>query len=557
MDKENKNRHGDEMNEFWDIDALIPQRRLPHSSADTSTAEIVLEPKTPSADASSRDVGIPPKRHFIPPHTEHEAKLREAEDEYFPTNSLIKTVRIFRPKSNYNYYDAFLRDAERLYSVTGKECAHVPFFSYVPQYVQMERAQLEWYLWWRENFKKGVYMSTDYSYLLLYAYEMINLSERIGAAEAQRELCRLWVAYRELFHQLDSTLPEWICDLSLIHHLPPPDVCRGNALYTAMSRCVLKEFYISAAGEDGLLNGLLVFCSNYDFHKSKFYTKENERLFEKTILGASRYALERMSEDGSLLNLKGMDTSRMVRDSYNGALCAYRIRRQIAIEYNAFTRSNDLCYLITDIVKYTENQIRAALGIRSRLSIYALPAKIRDDINTYLADKLPKRQAPQGRQSASDAAYEKLYDLPKRTFSKELATEIEQDSWSTTERLVEAFEEDAKEDVQIQQRAADAVRMQEAQAQEDAVAAVGDAFLAQMQRFLPFLSAVYRRDVRGQRKCAEALHLSAELAADAINELAAEQMGDILLEEAENGFAVIEDYMDTVAELLAAGKEGL
>lgn len=552
MDEKKKSDANAKMDDFWDIDALIPQRRVIPTPTDTTTAEILLEPNRASEEVSETT----PRRHFIPPHDETEARLREAQDEYVPENSLIKMVRIFSPKGEHRYYDSFLRDAERLHSVKGRECAYVAFFSYVPQYSQMERAQLEWYLWWRENFRNGVFLTTDYSYLLLYAYEMINLAETIGPSVAQEELCKLWSAYRELFHQLDTNLPEWICDLSLIHHLPPPDVFRENELYTAMSRCVLKEFYISAAGEDGLLRGLLIFCSNYDFRKSKFYTKETKLLFERTIFGASRYALEHMSESGSLLNIKGMDTSRMVRDSYNGALCAYRLRRRIAIEYNAFTRSNDLCYLITDIVKYTENQIRASLGIRSRLSIYALPSKIRENINTYLSGKLPTRPSTKRASGEEDPSYAALYDVPKRAFSKELAGQIERASWDTTEKLVEAFTEEANAESAMPTGGEEETRRQMADALEDAVAATEDAFLVAMKRYLPFLSAVFRRDVRGQRKCAEALQLSAELAAEAINEIAAEQMGDILIEEAENGYSVIEEYTDTVTSLLTAGNGG-
>lgn len=551
---ENRDRMNgrDEMDDFWDIDALIPQRRLPHTSADTSTAEIVVEPRKGNDTQRTEDFSA---RRYIPPHNAEEAKVREAEDEYTPAGSLIKRVRVFRPKSNYQSNEAFLRDARRLQNVKGRECPHVTFFSYVPQYAQMERAQLEWYLWWRENFQNGVSLSTDYSYLLLYAYEMINLAKELGAENAQRELARLWSEYREIFHQLDLVLPEWICDLSLIYHLAPPDVFQGNMLYAAMSRCVLKEFYISAAGEDGLLRGLLLFCSNYDYQKSKFYTKETKHLFDRMILGAARYALEHMSEDGTLLNVKGMDTSRMVRDSYNGALCAYQNRRQIAIEYNAFTRSNDLCYLITDIVKYTENQIRASLGIRARLSIYALPAKIRADITAYLAGKLPQRPQKSNRNGEEDPSYAHLYDLPKHAFSRELAHSIERESWNTTERLVEAFEE-ASATESAQGKTTDTTevheRLQEGRALEDAVTATEEEFLTALKKYLPFLSAVLRRDVRGQRKCSEALHLTPELAADKVNEIAAEHMGDILLEEAENGYSVIEDYMDTVKDLLDA-----
>lgn len=545
MDFKNGQSNEQQKDDFWDIDALIPQRRAAHYASNTETAEIVIEPQKTSSDAQGGETL--PERHFIPPHTAEERKTeRTADDEYFPKDSLIRTVRIFRPTASYAYYDTFIRDAERLLHVKGKECGHVPFFSYVPQYTQMSRAQLSWYLWWRESFKNGVSLATDYSYLLLYAYELINLSEKSDPQYTQSELCRLWVEYRDVFHQLDSYLPEWICDHAMIHHLTPPEALRGKLLYNAMSRCSLKEFYITASGEDGLLRGLLVFCSNYDFHKSKFCTKENECLFEKTILGASKKALESMTPDGSLLHLKGMDISRMVRDAYNGALCAYRIKRQIAVEYSSFHCSHDLRYLITDIVKHTENQIRVALGIRSRLSIYALPVKLRECIDSYLSTQLPKRSSAAS--AKPQEAYEKLYDLPRKEFSRELAKQIEERSWQTTERLVEAFEEEEK--APVNERTEELLREEIARAQEDAVVRQENDLEGALRRYYPFLSAALRRDIRGQHKCAGKLSLPMEVVADKVNEIAAEHLGDILLEEDGNGFSVLEDYTDTVKELL-------
>ncbi len=537
-----------EKDDFWDIDALIPPKRAVHYSADTETTEIVLEPKNQSASSKEATGEALPKRHFIPPHNEEERRCeRVADDEYFPKDSLLQTVRIFRPHTSHTYYDSFIRDAERLLPIKGKECTHVPFFSYVPQYTQMTRAQLEWYLWWRENFQQGTFLSTDYSYLLLYAYELINLSEKTDPLYTQGELCKLWIEYRDVFHQLDSYLPEWICDHAMIHHLMPPDAFRGKLLYMAMSRCSLKEFYITASGEDGLLRGLLVFCSNYDFHKSKFCTKENERLFEKIILGAAKKALESMTPDGSLLHLKGMDTSRMVRDAYNGALCAYRVKRQIAVEYSSFHCSHDLRYLITDIVKYTENQLRFSLGIRSRLSIYALPVKLRECLDAYLATVLPKRTA--NPEKKPQEAYEKLYELPKKEFSRELAKQIEERSWQTTERLVEAFEDE--DDPSAEAESAEAIKRQESgRAEEDAVIRRESDMEGALRRYYPFLSAVLREDIRGQHKCAAMLSLPSEIVADKINEIAADYIGDILLEESGNGFSVLDDYLETVRELL-------
>lgn len=556
MDPKEQKKRDEELDRFWDIDALLPPRRVAQYATDTEATEIVLEPvegvtgetkNVPNADARI------PERRFVPPHTAEEAAhARTPDEEYFPENSLIRTVRLFGAKSNYNYYDAFVRDADRLFAVKGEECGHVPFFSYVPQYTQMNRAQLEWYLWWRENFRKDQCLTSDYSYLLLYAYELINLSEKLVPQYVQGELCRLWLRYRDVFHQLDTHLPEWICDHALIYRLNPPEALHGQLLYAAMSHCALKEFYITAGGEDGLLRGMLVFCSNYDYHKSKFCTDEHRKLFRTTILGALRTALESMSADGSLLHIKGMDPSRMVRDAYNGALCASRLRKRIAVEYSSFNCSHDLRYLITDIVKYTENHLRMFLGIRSRLSIYALPTRVREILDTYLEARLPKHAAASAakKRQEEEIAYERLYDVPRNPLSLANAASIERTSWETTERLVDAFEEDEGEKPVAPSVEIARTEIPEKTSENEDV----DAFLAELRPYLTFLNAVMQGDIDAQRRAAEAMDTLEEIVADEINGIAAEYTGDILLEEADVGFAVIEDYRALARSLLEKGK---
>jgi len=564
MGNDEQKKRDEELDRFWDIDALIPPRRAPQHATNTETAEIVLEPTTQKSEGGKTEA-VPmrervPERRFVPPHTAEEvARERTPDEEYFPENALIQTVRIFKTRSSYSYYDSFIRDADRLFAVKGEKCEHVPFFSYVPQYTQMNRAQLEWYLWWRECFRRDEILTTDYSYVLLYAYELINLSEKLEPKYVQGELCRLWLRYRDVFHQLDSHLPEWICDHSLLHRLAPPEILHGQLLYAAMSHCTLKEFYITAAGDEGLLRGMLVFCSNYDYHKSKFCTPEHKKLFRDTILGALREVLERTSEDGTLLNLKGMDPSRMVRDSYNGALCAYRIRRRIAVEYKSFNCSHDLRYLITDIVKHTENHLRMFLGVRSRLSIYALPAKMREILDAYLEVRLPRRQAASQKKNAEEIAYERLYDVPRNPLSLSNAASIERASWDTTERLVEAFgdavfAEEEQDAPVIESIAAPIPSIAESQP-IPTDNADGDAFLKEMKPYLPFLDAVVRADTDAQRIEAEKRGTLEEIVADEINGIAAEYTGDILLEEADVGLAVIEDYLELAQSLLKRGKD--
>ncbi len=543
----------EELDDFWEIDDLIPRKTLPRRSADPSLVEISLEPPADAPSTTSsrpiprRDASVVREkarsetaRQSPSSHTP-EAAERETEEMYHPSDSLIDTVRLRRRKGGYRYYEAFARDAARLYPVKGEACAQVPFFSYVPQYSQMSRRQLEWYLWWRENFRHEVYLNTDYSYLLLYAYEVINLSDRIDPSLARGLLFRLWRSYREIFHQLDGYLPDWICDLCLLYRLPPPPELDGEWLPVIMSHCTLKEFYPVTNGCAGYFQALLIFASNYNYRKSKFCTEENRPLFDRVIMGAVRSFCERNEGEGVPFGRVGSDRSRMTREAFSGALCAYHIKCRLDLEYTSFSYSHELKFVLTDVIKYTENRIRASLGIRARLTVYGLSAESRRELDVYLDGVLPRRR-PETERTAAVPEYEALYDLPKRDFSAQLAEKIEEASWDTTKRLLEAFEEDAEEEAEPQPLPPPVL---------PSAPEVPD---SQREGGFPH-AAILSAYARGARAEAEALCRTAGLFPDAvvdsINEASIALIGDVCLEETDLGYTLIEDYRAAVEAYLA------
>lgn len=562
MDKDEQRRRDEELDRFWDIDELIPKpRSIKHRTADTEATEIVSAAPT-SGKEEPRAETIPPRDdsprpRFIPPHTADEMNNRPTPDEeYTPENALIRKVRLFRRSGDYRYYESFVRDAERLYAVRGAECLRVSFFSYVPQYTQMSRQQLQWYLWWRENTRQGRFLDTDYSYILLYVYELINLSHKTDAARSQAMLFALWREYRALYRQLDGYLPEWICDFSLIHRLPPPADCEGALLAEIMSRCTLKEFYVSSRGEDIYVGALLAFCSNYDYRKSKFYTGERRELFERAVVGALKRVLRATDEHGQPFSRMRMDDSHLTRDAFSGALCAHSAKRRIEVEYCSFSRSHELRYFITDVIKYTENRLRAYFAIRSKLSIYALPTSIRELLDGYLDELLPKRVAPTPTSKSTEPpAYEKLYDLPKKEFSLSDAAEIERLSWDTTERLVEAFSEEAEALISVSDTTPlkmppPSASLMPTPASTDASTADGQPSLVEsLAPYRTFLRAVKDGDLAAQAREATLRGLPLDVLADEVNAASADAMGDVLLEPCGDGYAVIEDYLDLLDPL--------
>ncbi len=558
MDRDEKKKRAEEMDRFWDIDALIPPKKAPRYPSDTETTEITLDAPEQLAESHSREIPIPkntedaPRRHFIPPHTADEERRPPADEEYMPENALIHRVRLFRWRSNYRYYESFARDAQRLRSVVGVECPHVPFFSYVPQYSQMSRQQLEWYLWWRENLRHGICPESDYSYILLFIYEILNLSQEEDALASRELLCRVWANYRSTYPQLDSCLPEWICDFCLIHRLPPPSL-EGKLLSEVMTHCTLKEFYVPSGDSDVYVRALLTFCSNYDYQKSKFCTPERRALYDRAVARCLRAVAEHTSSEGRLFLLAGMDDSRLVRDAYSGALCSYRIKRRIEVEFCSFSRSHELRYLITDMVKYTENRLRAYFGVRSRLSIYALSPALRALLDGVLDEMLPARETAvvkkKREEEQREREYDRLYELPRKELSLSDAAEIERLSWDTTERLVEAFEEEEPACAPTVEEPMPSVS--EPSAKELPDGTVGDEGAWKPYRAL--LCAIRAEDVAGQRAAARAAGVPLEVLADEVNALAADLLGDILLEENGDGYAVIEDYREMLEALTDEG----
>ena len=240
-----------------------------------------------------------------------------------------------------------------------------------------------------------------------------------------------------------------------------------------------------------------------------------------------------------------MQKARVCRDSFVGALCSSEMKRRIEVEYCSFHRSHELRFLITDMIKYAENKIRATLGVKSKLNIYALPPEIRSLLDEYFSQALPS-----GRSSRPTVeprpAYERLYDLPNAPISAERAAHIEQASWDVTQRLVEAFESESQEtEADLEQDGSAALPIVENTTGDQ------DDPTASLRPYRDFLLAAYEGDGKRQRELAAHQGLLTDALAEEINNVAVDVCGDILLEQGENGtYRIIEDYLDDIKPML-------
>ena len=654
-----------EIDDFWDVDKLLPERparRTPPPSRTAPTAvEIELAPQklaepvgettpkraaepvtatpltvfsreegstrgageydrpmpspkpapapgpNPNPDPRPSVQGTTETTRYVPSYKRNESKNTEPLTEYQPDGVLLHSVKVYGWQTGYHYFDSFVEDALRYDGMKPPKTAEkVSFFSYFPQYTQLNRRSEAWYLYWREYTRRGQYLDTDYAYVLLYLFELINLplSEPTEAMDRRDAMAKVWMAYRKPFPQLDHYMCEWLCDYCLIHELTAPVDLLAPALDTVIQESRLKEFYLSAAvrlpeGGATALAGkadptalqtariLMRHCCQYDYRKSKFASGEHKALFDSTIPAAVAHVLP------LLLGANGqkpagkpaisMLDSTVTRDAYTGALCSYRNKRRIEVSYTSFSRSHELRFLMGDMVKHVENRLRSWIGVRSRLSVMSLPVPLRDALDAYLNPlEPPKSAAVVKKKEGPRPAYEALYDLPRKAVSLEDVAAIEADSWETTRILVEAFEvaDGAANEVAVDTandvppggnevaRGANDVRRASsgndvapvAQTEENGESAVNSetALTAERGRdsllapYAPFIKAALDCDSAALRAAAKTLGKMPDALADEINALTADgEIGDIVLEDdGMGGYTVIADYREQVIELL-------
>ncbi len=532
----------DKLDDFWNIDSLVPKRRSPAVFDDKHTEATEIEIPSPdnSTSKESRSEKIPENsviKRYIHPHSEESEKKKTPDIEYSPENSLIHTVRLYSWSTAYPYYEQFRKAAVYYYNKTVPQASHEPYFSYMPQYSQLNDKQLCFYLWFRSEVRAGRYPSVDYSYILLLIYETINLSDKVPAERSVALLSALWLNYRNEYPRLDVQLSEWIFDMCMIERVPTPRDILGEVGNSLPPTAGLREFYADAVGDSDAFSSLLIrHCSNYNYKKSKFATGENLPIYKKHMRGVLSYIVSKSNDPSHPFELAGLklQDSRSQRDSYTGALCTPRVKKRIEIEFCSFSHSHELRFIVTDILKYAENRIRAHIGVKSRLSVNALPAEIKRLADEYFSSELPVQTVhPSVKDEIPE--YEKLYEPVSRGMSFESASEIEALSWETTGKLVEAFSEDdditqntitEEPEVEITQ-----------QTEDDFFGLLGEAETA-------FIKAALSENFAEQGRIAASAGSLVDVLADKINTLSADMRGDILLEDAGIGYAVLDDYID-------------
>lgn len=512
--------------EFWDLDKITPQRHSfdeSPSAPDTSSVEITF-------GYGKGDVGKPvPERHIKAKSIidTYENKSGRLILSYVPECKSITSVKVYSWPVKYTFYEKFVSDGEKYYrSAIPDECQYTPFFSYMPQYNQLNIRQLRYYIKWRNSFRHGDPLPTDFSYVLLFIYELLNL-ERVSTPEKRLNmLCDVWLYYREQFPHLNKYLTEWICDFCLLHRLPPPTERLKPILPDIYRISALREFYTDDHTPSSMTS-YIISNSSYNYLRSSAVNENNESVFKNHVIKAAAYALEK-AQDGNTAQ-DHPELIRISRSCYSGALCTPDVKRRIDIDCYRVKQNIKYKNEITALVRYCENGVRAHLGIKSRISTSGLSDELIKYANEYFEADLPPLRTPTQKRRADEEKRYALYDTDTSDFTTDDALRLEKDSWEITRELV-TLDEDEPE---IKEPAKN-IPMQASDA--------GNVYDTLLNALQPLCIEILRLIMNGKTAQAERLCMENGALFDGIvqqiNELSYDITDDIIIE---NG-ALVQDY---------------
>ncbi len=429
----------DENDDFWDIERILPpETGIKFDNVDTHGVEISF-----GSGEKQSGTPIPERRQRAKNIIESfEKKTSRLLFSYKPDIPLFENVSIYAWPTRYPFYEKFVSDGEKYYRATYTDCVYTPFFSYMPQYNQLTINQLRYYLKWRSGLRHGHFLKADFSYILLFIYELLNLENVSTPEKRLTALCTVWLAYRGIYPRLDPMLAEWVCDFCLYHKLPPPKEKLSTILAEIASVSTLKEFYCTDFNVS--LEKFISASSSYKHNKSSYYLR-NKAVFDAHLMPAAAYALSMADE-----TQKG-DTApsktKVSRDIYSGALCVSDVKCRIDVEYYSVSRDTKYSSQLTALVKYCENGVRAHLGIKNRLSSSGLSDELKKFADEYFENNLPPAHTSAEKIKKDEDRRYALYETDSSAFTTDDALKIEEKSWQITKELVPDWEEELTEEI--------------------------------------------------------------------------------------------------------------
>ncbi len=360
-------------------------------------------------------------------------------------------------------FEGFLKEARKLRE---RRCIHREsyrrFFSYTPCYRDLDERQLESYLAFREDAQNRRFRPVDYSYLVLYCFELLNLGKEADPPRSLDTLLWLWRSYREEFGVLDQLMSDWVLDFCIEQELEFPMAALDELLPKALHlhSPVLIGLYLF----DHLLSGklrpnkeqteyLLRTLCDYHYRNIRLY-RENALYaasmdgFIAHLFGEGFLTLPEQRED--FRNLKIPTPLTVKRSIYPGAVLDPCRRRVLCLHYSPLLGDVNVKGRFTSLIKYVDNRVRKHLGMKIKFAGLS-----NSPVHQQFIDACFEKYFSAAARQKELARAVPAPPVPKRKpqVNVEKASAIESASWKTTDALTKDLYGDEGEMVVLGERA--------------------------------------------------------------------------------------------------------
>ncbi len=485
-----------------------------------------------------------------------------------------KVIVPARNKNQISYVDRFVELAKTDVNRYQKKAKFEPFRAISPHYERMSESQANWYFYWRDQVRKGNYLDTDKGYLLLHVFELINNIGVKNALDGYLQLRQLWLAYRDALPGIDYLLLGWLADYVIIN----PCSIDVRQIYTddaaleytlAAFPDLLVEFYLEKPLSEMPLF-LIQELIDYDLLKSKFFNSEHRDILVSTIpkvLEQVNQHMVKSNNEGIFERFRPRSSITITREPFKNALYAGTVEEVTLITILPYTLREPLKYLLTGIVKHTENKLREKHKFRGRLRNYSVEAEVDKVIQRVIN---PPKQVQKVKidlteierlREESDEVFELLQvEEEEAQISPLISDEASHQATNQlTEQVNTEITTEKAPDVSPQV-ASDATITDDISVNRSTFESLPEEWAEFATQLSPYhfeaLEAIVTESDTSEKlnEIAQAQATMPSMIIDGLNEIALEAIGDIIIEAFPTPHVIEEDYVEALREMVSIAK---
>lgn len=516
--------------DFWSVDRLLPRINSSFSENAKKISGIPLS----KLDPSIKEEKFGPK--------------------LFPKNSRV--IRFWRlSEIRYPQNDLILQNAEDF-----SPLPFVPCEAFSPTMLTLNSSQRKYFYYFCQAVKEKKKVKTSFQYLRLYLCRLLRKMDLLS--EMPEEFFWLWEEYRSEFHLCDKLFSDILSDFCFYKKITPPFERLGNIV--TKSDFHLRPFLFNLYIFDYLfsserkltpseINFLLHHLTSLSFRRSKAYQ------LNKTYAAATESAIHKAFSQG-LFNRKDLNESLfriqipsevlLTRRLFAGLPIGEAPEVQINLSYLPLLSDENIRFRCDEIIRYTENRIRAILKLKNTLSRIHISREHEAFLEGILLEFHSLAPTPQA------TSEEKPSEPPKEislSIDFDFANKIEEDSWQITKKLTEDYSQTTEEAVVIgeeikenfeDQYALDLQKLERKGSADENEFWEFAATLSEAED--AFLSIAIHQGSEAARKHSVIHGMFFEALIASVNEKAQDTIGDSVMDSAGHIFS---DYIDSLKEV--------